>query len=595
MIFDTNFGRGDIVMLYPQSNRHRQVFDLSGFWEIRFDPDDEGNAAGWVSGFDDGRPVAVPASWNEQFNDMRDYTGFAWYQTRFDLPWHLGIRKYMLRFGSVNLLAEVWLNGERLGSHEGGHLPFEFDATRLLRAEDNRLVIRVDGTLAPDRVPPGNVPVTIEDRFAEVSYPDGSFDFFPYCGIHRPVLLYAVDEGCLSDLTIVTDIEGETGLVSVQLLRDVVDPVGARITLIGHGESVSAELEFTSKASVVLEVPRAALWSPGSPNLYELIVDLERDGQDFDRYVLPVGIRTISVEGEQLLLNGQPIYLKGFGRHEDFPVVGRGYFPAVIIKDYGLLEWIGANSFRTTHYPYSEQMMNLADRLGFLVIDETPAVGLFFAEEGLDRRLSLCRQYTSELISRDKNHPSVIAWSLANEPHSHRPAAEAFFRNLYDLARSLDATRPITVVSAVGMKEDAFTFVDFMCLNRYYGWYTDAGQLDVGCERLSKELDELYSQYRKPLVLTEFGADTVSGCHSEPPEMFSEEYQAEMLTRYIEILRGKPFVVGEHVWNMCDFKTGQSARRVGGLNLKGVFTRDRRPKMAAHSLRQLWKDQTEDR
>jgi beta-glucuronidase len=577
-------------MLYPQTNCYRQYFDLSGFWEIRFDPEQIGDSAGWPSGFVGGKPVAVPASWNDQFESMRDYLGFAWYQTRFDAPWQIGSQKLVLRFGSVNYLADVWLNNTRLGSHEGGHLPFEFDVTSLLRGEDNLLVVRVDGSLMPDRVPPGNVPVSMTDRFADISYPDGSFDFFPYCGIHRPVLLYAVAPQGITDLTVVTDISGEAGLVQVKIQREAATPVRARLTLRGHGDPISAELEIATQAETTLRVPRAAFWSLESPNLYDLIVELEDKGQVFDRYVLPVGIRTVKIEGDQLLLNGQPVYLKGFGRHEDFPVVGRGLLPALIVKDYALMAWIGANSFRTTHYPYSEQIMDLADRLGFLIIDETPAVGLFFAEEGLERRLGLCRQYLKELIARDKNHPSVIAWSLANEPHSHRPAAGPFFRNLYDLAKSLDATRPVTVVTAVGLKEAAFEFVDFMCLNRYYAWYSDPGQLDFGCERLSDELDALYERFHKPLVLSEFGADTVPGCHAEPPEMFSEEFQAEMLARYIDVLRSKPFVIGEQVWNMCDFKTGQSIRRVGGLNLKGVFTRDRRPKMAAHRLRQIWKE-----
>jgi beta-glucuronidase len=576
-------------MLYPQSNHYRRCFDLSGIWEIRFDPEQVGGSAGWQSGFAAGKPVAVPASWNDQFEDSRDYLGFAWYQTRFAAPWDASSRRCMLRFGSVNYLAEVWLNNTRLGSHEGGHLPFEFDVTALLREEDNLLVVRVDGTLALDRVPPGNVPVNPTDRFAEVSYPDGSFDFFPYCGIHRPVLLYALDPQGLSDLTVTTNISGETGLVQVQIAREMATPARARLTLRGHGQPVVAELPVTTQAETTLQVPHAALWAPGSPNLYELMVELEDKGKVFDRYTLPIGIRTIRVEGDQLLLNGQPVYLKGFGRHEDFPVVGRGLLPALIVKDYALMEWIGANSFRTTHYPYSEQMMDLADRLGFLVIDETPAVGLFFAEVGLERRLELCRQYVTELIARDKNHPSVIAWSLANEPHSHLPSAKPFFRNLYDLAKSLDATRPVTVVSAIGLAEAAFEFVDLMCLNRYYAWYSEPGQLEHGCERLSAELDALYARYHKPLALTEFGADTVPGCHAEPPEMFSEEYQVEMLTRYIEVLRTKPFVVGEHIWNLCDFKTGQMVRRMGGLNLKGVFTRERQPKMAAHRLRQLWK------
>ena len=201
----------------------------------------------------------------------------------------------------------------------------------------------------------------------------------------------------------------------------------------------------------------------------------------------------------------------------------------------------------------------------------------------------MCRQQVRELIARDKNHPSVIMWSLANEPHSRRPAAKAFFRELYDLAKSLDPTRPATVVSMLGLEEEAFEFCDVVCLNRYYGWYSEPGQLEQGYARLSAELDALYARYPKPLLLTEFGADTIPGFHAQPPEMFSEEYQAQMLAGYIEVLNSKPFVVGQHVWNLCDFKTGQAVHRVAGMNYKGVFTRDRRPKMAAHRLRELWR------
>jgi beta-galactosidase/beta-glucuronidase len=183
-----------------------------------------------------------------------------------------------------------------------------------------------------------------------------------------------------------------------------------------------------------------------------------------------------------------------------------------------MLKWLGANSFRTTHYPYSDQMMDLADRLGFLVIDETPAVGLFFAEDGLARRLQLC----------------------------------------------------------------------LMCLNRYYGWYTESGQLELGVSRLAEEIDAMYAAFHKPLIMTEFGADTIAGHHAQPPEMFSEEYQVELLTRYLDLFKTRPFIVGEHVWNLCDFKTSQAVHRMGGLNLKGVLTRDRRPKLAAHRLRQRW-------
>lgn len=579
-------------MLYPQNNPYRQFHDLSGFWTFRFDPADQGLQDAWVNGFDGGRPIAVPASWNDQYEDERDFLGPAWYQTQFDLPWDWQGDRIFLRFNSVNYLAEVWLNGSRLGQHEGGHLPFEFEVSSIAKSRSNQLVVRVDGNLAFDRVPPGNLTANAIDVFEghAGNYPQAQFDFFPFCGIHRPVLLYAIPEEGIQDITVRTDIQDSQGIVQVHIETNSGKNDNARFTLRGHGrEEISTVEVLDGDAHITLAVPQASFWCPGSPNLYQLTIELIQDGTPYDEYSFPVGIRAVSVEGDRLLLNGEPIYLTGFCRHEDFPVTGRGLLPALIIKDYALMQWMGANSFRTSHYPYSEQMMDLADRLGFLVIDETPAVGLYFREDGLERRLELCQQYVRELIDRDKNHPSVIMWSLANEPHSGRPEAKPFFRTLYDQAKSLDPTRPVTLVSYIGLFEEAFDFCDVVCLNRYFGWYTHPGQIDEGVNFLATELDVLHDKFAKPVILSEFGADTIPGVHAQPPEMFSEEYQVEFLMKYIEVLRSKPYVVGEHIWNMCDFKTSQGIRRMGGLNYKGVFTRDRRPKMAAHTLRKLWK------
>ncbi len=590
-------------MLYPQNSLTRQVTDLSGFWRIKFDAGAQESCA---SGFADGEIIAVPASWNDQFNERRDYFGIAWYQTNFALPWGWRGQRIFIRFNAVNYAAEVWLNGQRLGAHEGGHLPFAFDVTDTVQDADNLLVVRVDAALAPDRVPPGSLAGQPGISFGSTNFPDTSFDFFPYSGIHRPVLLYTMPPEAITDLTVTSEIEGTDGIVSVKIAHTADRGLSARATLRGHGAAVSAE---ANADQATLTVPNAALWSPDAPNLYKLTVELLREGQVIDTYALDVGIRTIRVEGDRLLLNGQPVRLVGFGRHEDFPVVGRGLLPALIVKDYGLLRWIGANSFRTSHYPYSEQMMELADQLGFLVIDETPAVGLFFTELGLERRDALCQQYIRELIERDKNHPCVILWSLANEPHTARPEArQAYQRDDFTvvehpsqpaavrsfgeqaaLARSLDPTRPITIVSHEGATEEAWQFVDVICLNRYFGWYSQHGQIEVGVERLSREIDRIHERYPAPFMLTEFGTDTIPGHHAEPPEMFSEEYQAEFVSQYIAMLERKPFVVGHHVWNMCDFKTSQGVIRVGAYNYKGVFTRDRRPKLAAHRLREIWR------
>jgi beta-glucuronidase len=576
-------------MLYPQLNPYRQRYDLSGIWDLRFDPTSAGEAAGWMAGFDAGQPVGVPASWNEQLADARDYLGLAWYQTCFDMPAGLDQQCVSLYFGSVNYLARIWLNGIWLGQHEGGHLPFAFEVTNLLRSTRNCLVVLVDGQLAPDRVPPGCIPPDPRDDFSTVNYPDTSYDFFPYCGIHRPVLLVATAQHAIEDVQLVTTIDGSDGVVQISIIGNQEAQSTARVTIRGFGANLSVEtLLRNGQAKTSIRVPEAQLWAPGTPHLYTLTIELLHAAQIVDSYSLPVGIRTIEVRDDALLLNGQPIVLRGFGRHEDFPVLGRGYHPAVMVKDFALMQWAGANSFRTSHYPYAEEQLALADRLGLLVISETPSVGLFFHEDGLERRRTLAHQYLAELIARDKNHPSVIVWSMANEPQSNRPGATAFFRELYDHAKALDPTRPATIVSFLGEQEESFDFCDIVCLNRYAGWYTHRGHLHDAINALETDLRAMHERFRKPILITEFGADAIAGHHAWPPEMGSEEYQAAMIEAYVRLFDTLPFVVGQHVWNLCDFKTGQSEFRIGALNLKGVFTRDRRPKLAAHRLRTLW-------
>ncbi len=568
-------------MLYPQRNKHRHFVDLSGFWDFRFDHDDKGVGENWTKGFSNRCPIAVPASWNDQFADDRDFLGPAWYQLKFTIPWEWDKNKIMIRFGSVNYLSDVWLNGEPVGHHEGGHLPFEYEISDKIVSEENLLVVRVDGRLSDNHVPPSGRPM---------NYPQTNFDFYPFCGIHRPVILYAIPIEGLRDITVKTAITGTTGVLDVTIESVGLNDAYVNLSLKGFGSEITSTSKIQQTIQkMTLEVKKAKFWNTETPNLYDLTVDIVKGNAIIDSYSLKVGIRTIEVKGDKLLLNGKPVYLTGFGRHEDFPITGKGLVPAVIIKDYSLMNWIGANSFRTSHYPYSEQMMDLADRLGFLVINEIPAVGLTFRKDVIDRQLELCNQYIEELIKRDKNHPSVIMWSLANEPHNSLKSGD-FFRTLYDKTKDLDNTRPVTVVNMMGVKEKAFEFCDVLCINRYYGWYLQPGNIDEGCELLSKEMDKLYEKHCKPIILSEFGADTVPGWHSQPPEMFSEEYQTEFIKKYIDVCRSKPYVIGEHVWNMCDFKTSQGITRMGSMNYKGVFTRDRRPKMAAHLLRKLWKE-----
>jgi beta-galactosidase/beta-glucuronidase len=592
-------------MLYPQQNDTRNMLDLSGFWNFKLDPKDVGEGERWFDGLESPRTIAVPASWNELYQDTREYLDAAWYVRECYVPGGWQGQRIHLRVGSANYAARVWINGQFVGQHLGGHLPFAFDVTDQVTWDGrNTIAIQVEGTLTATRVPPGNVRRGGGGGFM-AGYPNTSFDFFPYTGIQRPVILYAVPQAHIEDITVVTDIDGGAGAVTVTVAQTGSTGTG-KLVLTGENGAFDADLTFSNgMAKATMTVPDARLWCPDDPYLYQLTVTLVQDDAILDRYSLDVGIRTIAVDGGKILLNGEPIFLTGFGRHEDFPVHGRGLNMPLIVKDYSLLKWVGANSYRTSHYPYSEEQMIMADREGILVIDEIPAVGLMFVdgEENVQTRLDQCKQQMEELIARDKNHPSVIMWSVANEPFStsvmrrfigsgegpdDTPIGMAFFGELFGLTRALDPTRLVTLVGVMGGPLEWLALSDVICVNRYWGWYTQSGQIDAGVEFLAQELDGLYDELNKPIIITEFGADTIAGMHSDPPEMWTEEYQTEFLRGYLDVAAERPFVVGLHVWNLADFKTGQGTRRAGGLNQKGVFTRDRRPKMAAHMLRQRW-------
>jgi beta-glucuronidase len=588
-------------LLYPQRNQIRDLVDTSGLWQFQMDPNEEGESGRWFDALPAPRTIAVPCSWNELFDDARNYLGLAWYRTETWVPPAWRGQRVFLRVGSANYAARVWVNSTLVAEHQGGHLPFVADVTRHVAWDrPTSIAVAVENKPLPERVPSGPSPAAGLFSGLFTGFPATTYDFFPYAGLHRPVLLFSTPQVHIDDLTVQTTIDGKDGSVGVT--------VAATEGYSGRGTvaigSASAELVFRDgEARASLRIAEARFWSPADPHLYRLTVSLTGPKNAVtDTYSLEIGIRTVERRGDRLLLNGQPILLTGFGKHEDFPINGRGLNVPLLVRDHELLRWVGANSYRTSHYPYSEEAMMLADRLGVLVIDETPAVSLNFADTDdlVAKRLAQCTLQLDELIARDKNHPSVIMWCIANEPMAGNPlaggpaparavgAGTRFFTTLTEQAHRLDPTRPVMLVGLMGGPSEWLGVVDVFGVNRYYGWYAMGGRLDEGVKALGPELDGLHQRFGKPIVITEFGADTLAGHHSQPDEMWSEEYQVEFLRRYLDVAATRPFVVGLHVWNFADFKTGQGIMRAGGLNMKGVFTRDRRPKMAAHFLRSRW-------
>lgn len=597
-------------MLYPEQNEARLKLSLDGTWafalgscvEDQFDP---------AKPLPDAQPIAVPASYNDQ-NDqttaLRRHYGWAWYQRKVTLPTFCAGQRVVLRFGSVTHTAKVWLNGQLIAQHKGGFTPFEADATVLLHpGETVLLTVACDNRVNHSTLPVGNedgqlaffgsdnagIPSVEAAKRAAAPQNRPNFDFFNYAGIHRPVWLYTTPKEYIEDVTVVPAVDG-----TVQYAVKTTGSAPVHVTVLDADGNAVASAEG---AEGTITIPEVHLWEPrpGTPYLYTLHITCGADVYD-----QTFGVRSIEVRGTQVLLNGKPLYFKGFCKHEDFTAHGRGFDPVLNVKDVNLIHWANANAVRTSHYPYAEEFYDLCDREGILVMDETPAVGIGggaavnpYKEYPLAEHH---RQVLAEMIHRDKNHPCVVLWSLGNEPDlEHFPQdAYDYWHPLYELAHQLDPqNRPVTLVCCQNdyTKDITTRTMDIVCINRYYGWYNLSGDLDNASYAFRQELD-FWKGIDKPLILSEYGADTVAGLHGVAPEMFTEEFQVEYYKAINACLDSYAFVVGEWPWNFADFSTQQGPMRVGSCNRKGLFTRERTPKLAAHYFRDRWaKKQPNDR
>ncbi|XP_030078237.1 beta-glucuronidase isoform X2 [Microcaecilia unicolor] len=555
-------------MLYPRETPTRERKELNGIWSFRADASacrNEGFQKQWYK-----RPLRetgpvidmpVPASYNDitQDYDLRNFIGWVWYEKEVWLPRHwisrdTGIR-VVLRVGSAHYFAMVWVNGVEVAMHEGGHLPFEADITKVAQSggeEPCRITIAVNNTLTLNTLPPGSIQY-INDP---TRYPKGyfiqniNFDFFNYAGIHRPVVLYTTPSTYVDDITVRSDVMEDVGILNYQVSVAGSKNYSVAVTLLDREGNVVAT---GSETSGYLKVHNPMLWWP--------FLMHENAG-----YLYSLQIR---------------------GKGLDWPLV---------VKDFNLLHWLGANSFRTSHYPYAEEIMDMCDKYGIVVINECPGVGMKERENFGNKSLMHHLVVMEELVRRDKNRPAVVMWSVANEPASALAAADYYFKTVTAHTRVLDPTRPLTFVTNTNYAQDkGAPYMDVICVNSYFSWYHDPGHLEVIQLQLNTELENWYEKYQKPIIQSEYGADTISGFHSDPPIMFSEEYQEAVLKNYHSVFdqKRKHYMIGELIWNFADFMTQQSITRVSG-NKKGIFTRQRQPKSAAFLLRaRYWKLENE--
>jgi len=601
-------------LLYPSESETRQLRKLDGIWQFRLDDYGVGEKEKWYalpSLPEPTIPMPVPSSYNDVTQNVTIHRNFemVWYARDFYI--HNTAPRWVLRFQAVRYEAHVYVNGQLVVSHSGGHLPFEADITSLIPAgvtsSKVHVAVAVNNTLTPTTLPPGYLQVH-NPTYIELQTP---FDFFHFGGIDHSVVLYSTAKSYIEDIGIETkSIDFDSQHVAQSATLNYTVTIGGAQSstlrvLIQLIDATGAVVANSSDSQSQLIVNKPNLWQPCGMShthpcteesyLYTLQVTLYDErafNEPIDIYrINHVGIRTIRLTDSKFLVNERPFYFHGANAHEDSDIRGKGFDHAILAKHFNLYGWLHGNSFRTSHYPYAEEFYHMADRYGIAIIGETPAVGLSKTQFTSAVTLEYHKQVAAAMINRDRNHPSVLMWSLANEPGSSDPTAAYYFSSLANFTRPIAAGRPITYVISAGYNSDqGIQFFDMICVNRYFGWYSQFGRIDQIPSLVTEELANWRQRFpTKPILMSEYGADTVPGLHNDPPFMFTEDYQRDFYLAYHAsfdnvssiVHPDRGFFVGELPWNMFDFATDQSTIRIGGLNRKGLFTRQRQPKAAA--------------
>lgn len=590
--------------LYPQDTQTRQTIGLDGLWRFKIDWESKGRELDWQKGLSGYDFIPVPASFQDFYTEkeIREFVGDVWYETEVFISERWRGQSLHLRFGAATHRADIYVNGQYVGSHEGGFLPFSIDISKVVNYQQkNQITAIVNNELSVTNIPCGATMTLKNGRKKAAPY----FDFYNYSGLHRSVQVLVCPEESVFDYSTSYELEGEDANVHYRVVTTGNNPVELEL----FDETGSCVASASGKSGI-LHVKNAKLWQVRNAYLYTIRIQIKQGDHVIDEYEDQIGIRTVAIEGTKILINGTPVYLKGFGKHEDSDVSGRGFNLCMMKRDFELMKWMGANSFRTSHYPYDEEIYRMADREGFLIIDEVAAVGLFkstknfvdassgmmsafFEADTVPQLLKRHLADIEELIARDKNHPSVIAWSLLNEPETTSEQSVPYFKALFEKALELDPQkRPRTFAEIKNSGPyicKCHQFSDFICLNRYYGWYIKGGyEISDAFEDFREEMRQWKEvEPNKPFVFTEYGADTYALEHKLPSVMWSQEYQDEVLKLTNQVFDSLDFVAGEQVWNFADFQTTEGIMRVNG-NKKGIFTRQRQPKTAAFLLKERW-------
>ena len=519
-------------------------------------------------GYNDKYTLNVPGDWNSQADKFLYYEGTVWYKKSFDYQKSDKNNRLYLYFGAVSYRADVYLNGKKLGMHKGAFTPFDFEIpATLLKAKDNFLVVKVDNRRYANEIPTLNT------------------DWWNYGGIIRDVCLVEVPQQFISNYFIQLA-KPNTGTNIISGWVEVKNASANQEVSLNIPElKISQKLVINTvgRALVSIKAPKQlTLWSTENPKRYQVNISFGED-----KVSEKIGFRNIEVQDEKILLNNKPVFLRGISIHSEIPEERRRANTQQDAEK--LLGWareLGCNMVRLAHYPHDEKMTRLADSLGLLVWSEIPVYWTidFTSQEVFGK----AKAQLDEMIDRDKNRASIIIWSVGNET----PVSETrtlFMKNLLEEARKKDPTRLVSAAlevnyhSAENMRwidDPLGAYVDVVAFNQYLGWY---GGTPESCRTANWG-----THYKKPLFISETGAEAVGGYHATAQQLWSEEFQEWYYQEQVAMLKRMPSnFVGISPWILADFRSPRRNNPIyqDGWNNKGLFDQNGKKKKAFYVLK----------
>ena len=560
----------------------RTTVNLNGAWRAIVDPFENGKAGFFRDekprgkgdrveySFDLSPVLNVPGDWNTQREQLMFYEGPVWYRREFDYHKRANPRVWVY-FGAVNYQSTVYLNGEKLGEHEGGFTAFNLEATSVLREGKNVLIVEVNNARRADAVPALK------------------FDWWSYGGITRDVMLVEVPSVFVQDYSVQLAPGSENEIAGWVQLNGTQSPEKITLEVPEAGVHQTITTDGTGRANFHFAA-KLDLWSPAHPKLYAVSLS-----SGADTIHDQIGFRTIEVQGSNILLNGKPIFLRGISMHEEAPFrEGRAFSPEDAQTLLGWVKDLGCNFVRFAHYPHNENEIRLADRMGLLVWSEIPVY--WDMDWSNPRTLANAEAQLRDEIARDHNRAAVIFWSVSNETPVN-PERLTFLSQLAKAARELDSTRLITSamnhVDNTGpevrtISDPLGEVVDVLGLNEYLGWY---GGRPEDADKMQWKLN-----WNKPLIVSEFGGGAVYGRHGDADEIWTEEYQDNLFQHQLGMVERMPNLAGLTPWVLMDFRS--PTRLLPGVqdyhNRKGLVSNRGQRKLAFYTLQKFYKKLAEE-